>query len=109
MAAQLIYSTWPDDERASACARALIEQRLAACVTILPGALSTYRWEEKIQQEREVVMLAKTDATRAVALRDAILAAHPYNLPCILSVQLESTASNIAFLHWVASETDTAM
>jgi periplasmic divalent cation tolerance protein len=105
MTACLIYSTWPDDDRAAACGRALIENRLAACVTILPGARSTYRWDGKIQEDNEIVLLAKTDSPRAGAMRDAILAAHPYDVPCILSFAVDATHSNPQFLQWIAAET----
>jgi periplasmic divalent cation tolerance protein len=105
MAACLVYATWPDEAAAAACARGLIAQRLAACVTLLPAARSFYRWQGAIEDSSEVVMLAKTEASRAQALRDAILAQHPYDLPCVLAVDLDSDASSHEFLQWVATET----
>jgi periplasmic divalent cation tolerance protein len=105
MAARLIYSTWPDEPSAAACAQALIERRLAACVTLLPTARSFYRWEDSIQDSSEVVMLAKTDLVRAEPARDAILARHPHDLPCVLAVEIDGAASNLEFLQWIATET----
>ena len=105
MAARLIYATWPDEPTAAACAKALIEQRLAACVTLLPAARSFYRWEGALEDSSEVVMLAKTDVVRAESVRDAIIAQHPYDLPCVLGVEIDAAASNREFLQWVARET----
>jgi periplasmic divalent cation tolerance protein len=107
MAARLIYSTWPDEAQAKACAAALIDRRLAACVTILPAATSFFRWEGKIERQSECVMFAKTDASRAAALRDALGEAHPYDLPCILALDVNTSDSSAEFLQWVATETPT--
>lgn len=105
MAARLIYSTWPDEPTAAACAKALIEQRLAACVTLLCAARSFYRREGAPQDTGEVVMLAKTDVVRTESVRDAIVAQHPHDLPCVLGVETDAAASNLESLHWVARET----
>ncbi len=106
MTACLIYSTWPDAETARACAAQLIEKRVAACVTVLPVAHSTFRWEGKVQQADETVMLVKTDRRKADEARRVLLAAHPYDLPCVLALDVNAEASNSDFLHWVATETD---
>lgn len=105
MAARLIYSTWPDEAQAEACAATLIERRLAACVTILPGARSVFRWNGAVERQQEAVMLAKTAADRAGALRDALREAHPYEVPCILAFDVNDGESNQDFLQWAAAET----
>lgn len=105
MAARLIYSTWPDEAQAEACAATLIERRLAACVTILPGARSVFRWNGAVERQHEVVMFAKTADDRASALRDALRAAHPYETPCILAFDVNPSDSNADFLQWAAAET----
>lgn len=105
MAVRLIYSTWPDEAQAEACAATLIERRLAACVTILPGARSVFRWNGAVERQHEAVMLAKTVEDRANALRDALRAAHPYEVPCILAFDVDSTNSDADFLQWAAAET----
>lgn len=105
MAARLIYSTWPDEAQAEACAATLIERRLAACVTILPGARSVFRWNGAVERQQEAVMLAKTAADRAGALRDALREAHPYEVPCILAFEVNDGESNQDFLQWAAAET----
>ena len=105
MTACLIYSTWPDSGSAQACAAQLIDAQLAACVTVLPSAHSTFRWDGKVQKTQEAVMLVKTDKTRAGPALDALLAIHPYHLPCILSFDVNDEGSNPEFLQWIATET----
>lgn len=102
MATRLIYSTWPDAAQAEDCAAMLIERRLAACVTILPAGKSIFRWDGKIERQSECVMLAKTDAARAPDLRDALCKAHPYDVPCILALDVDAANSNGEFLQWIA-------
>ncbi|HWA22687.1 MAG TPA: divalent-cation tolerance protein CutA [Caulobacterales bacterium] len=108
MTACLIYSTWPDAGSAQACAAQLIDAQVAACVTVLPVAHSTFRWGGKVQQTQEAVMLVKTDKTRAGPAREALLAAHPYDLPCILAFDVNDEGSNTEFLQWIATETTPA-
>jgi periplasmic divalent cation tolerance protein len=105
MAPCLVYSTWPADDTVSACARDLIEARLAACATIIDGGPSTFRWDDHIQEEAECVMLVKTTLNQSDSVRDAILAAHPYDLPCVLVLPVDAAHSNPAFLAWIAKET----
>jgi periplasmic divalent cation tolerance protein len=106
MAACLIYSTWPADDAVSACARDLVEARLAACATILDGGRSTFRWDGNIQEEAECVMLVKTTLNHSDNVRQAILSAHPYDLPCVLVLPIDPAHSNAAFLSWIAKETE---
>lgn len=101
----LLYVTWPDEASADVCAEALIAGRLAACVHILPAGRSVYRWRDAVARDAEHVMLVKTAADRADAARGAILARHPYELPCVIALPVTPEASHAAFLDWVASET----
>lgn len=102
---RLIYTTWPDAESAEAAARAAVEQGLAACANILPGATSVFRWEGAIQRETETVMLLKTTAENAHALRDALTAHHPYDTPAIVALDVDADASGARFLEWVGAAT----
>lgn len=101
----MIYATWPSAETAEACAKGLVERGLAACVTVLPGATSVFSWDGAVQTASETVMLAKTRSERAAAVRAAILLAHPYDLPCVLSVPADRQGASPEFLAWVAQET----
>lgn len=100
-----LYTTWPNAESAERCAFGLVEARLAACCTCLPGAVSIYRWEGAIHRDAEIVMLVKTAQDKAVAARDFILAAHPYDTPCVTAWTIGEDASAPAYLAWVAAET----
>ncbi|HEV7269361.1 divalent-cation tolerance protein CutA [Pseudoxanthomonas sp.] len=99
----LILSTCPDADTAQRLARTLVEERLAACVSLLPGVVSTYRWQGDVEQATEVQPLAKTSADRRDALMARLAALHPYELPEILAV--ETAAGLPAYGDWVAAET----
>ena len=100
-----ILSTCPDADTAQRLARILVEERLAACVSLLPGAVSTYRWQGRVEQATEVQLLAKTPADRRDALMARLAELHPYELPEILAV--ETAAGLPAYLDWVTAETRT--
>lgn len=96
-ATYLVYITVPEVDLATTMSRQLVEERLAACVNILPGARSIYSWEGKIEESSEVVMLAKT--SRPDALRVRVMQLHPYDVPCVISIPIEG--GNPQFLEWV--------
>jgi periplasmic divalent cation tolerance protein len=99
----LLYVTVPDDETGRRLGRLLVEQRLAACVNLLPRMTALYRWEGRLCEEAEVVLLAKTRAALVPAATAALRAAHPYTCPCIVALPI--TAGAPAFLDWIAAET----
>lgn len=83
----LVLSTCPDEASADAIAQALVGERLAACVTRLPGARSTYRWQGRVEQATEVQLLIKTGAATYPALVERLIELHPYELPEVLVVE----------------------
>lgn len=99
----IAYSTCPDAASAAGIARALVDERLAACVTQLPGARSTYRWQGRVEQADEVLLLIKTTTDRLAALTARLRALHPYELPELVAV--EARAGLPAYLDWVCAET----
>lgn len=99
----LVITNLPDADSAHSLAQALVEQRLAACVSILAPCRSVYRWEGGIEDATEVPLLVKTSAARYAALEAAILAGHPYELPEIVAVRIDEGLPR--YLAWVASET----
>lgn len=99
----LILSTCPDADTAQRLARTLVDERLAACVNLLPGVVSTYRWRGQVEQATEVQLLAKTAGDRRDALIARLAELHPYELPEILAV--ETAAGLPAYLDWVTAET----
>ena len=89
-------------EFAPQLARRLVEARLAACVNLLPGIRSVYRWQEQVCEDAETLLLAKTTAARFDDLRDAVLRIHPYELPEIVAVKLSD--SHPPYLQWLLSQ-----
>jgi periplasmic divalent cation tolerance protein len=102
--AVLVYTTWPSAADAEAAGRALVERRLAACVNILPGMTSLYRWEGKIERAEEAVMIVKTRASLADTVSDAVKELHTYDTPAILVMPLESVEKS--YLAWLMAETN---
>jgi periplasmic divalent cation tolerance protein len=95
------------EEQALDIAHALVQRRLAACVNILPGARSVFRWKGKVQQDNEFILLIKTLETNFEAVRGAIKELNAYELPEI--VGFPATKADAAFAAWVAeSSTGTA-
>ncbi len=97
---QLILCTCPDRECAERLAEALVEQRVAACVNILPGIKSVYRWEGKLESAEETLLLIKSHSRAYPALQQLILRLHPYELPEIIAVPVENGLP--AYLDWIS-------
>jgi periplasmic divalent cation tolerance protein len=101
----LILTTAPDQETAQLLAKSLVEQRLAACVNILPQATSVYEWQGKLELSSESVLLIKSTQDNYTAVEKALRALHPYELPEILAVPVEQGLQG--YLDWVERCTDT--
>lgn len=102
----LVLTNLPDHEAAAKLARALIEEKLAACVNILAACTSVYRWNGVVENADEIPVLIKTTCERYAALQDAICRLHPYELPEIIAVPLAHGLPG--YLQWVADETRVA-
>lgn len=101
--AVLVYTTYPSIVEAEQAGRAIVEKRLAACVNILPGMISHYWWEGKIDRGEEVVMIIKTRASLAEAVRAAVKEKHSYSTPAVLVLPVESV--DPAYHKWLVEET----
>jgi periplasmic divalent cation tolerance protein len=95
----IVLCTFPDADGAQAAAGALVGDRLAACVNLLPGVTSVYRWEGEVHTDREALLVAKTSRRALAALEARILELHPYDVPEIVAVDI--TAGLPAYLQWV--------
>ena len=104
--AVFVYTTYPSVVEAETAGRAIVERRLAACVNILPGMISHYRWEGKVGRAEETVMIIKTRASLADAVQAAVKEMHSYTTPAILVIPLESVDE--AYLGWMMAETEGA-
>ena len=99
MNAVVILCTAPDQATAQQLASLALEARLAACVTLLPGATSCYLWQGRIEQSSEVQMLLKCDSNHQQALCDLLKAAHPYDVPELLALPVHHGDSE--YLSWL--------
>ncbi|MBL8470581.1 MAG: divalent-cation tolerance protein CutA [Rhodocyclaceae bacterium] len=99
----LVFTTVPDESTAREIARALVELRLAACVSIQAPCTSTYRWQGAVESAQEIPLLIKTTRARYAALETALCARHPYELPEILAVPVVAGLPD--YVAWVADET----
>ena len=96
------YITCSDLAEAEAIGRALVSERLAACVNLLPGMRSLYWWQGRIEDAHEVVLIAKTSARHADALIVRVRALHRYTTPCVVFLPVEG--GNPAYLDWLRGE-----
>ena len=101
MALQFIYMTAGSLDEARRIGETLVKEKLAACVNILDGMQSLYIWEDALQQDREVVMIAKTAAACVPALTARVKALHSYDCPCIVAFAING--GNPDFLRWVGA------
>jgi periplasmic divalent cation tolerance protein len=101
--AVMLYTTFPSLVEAEKAGKALVEDRLAACVNILPGMISHYRWQGAVERGEETVMLIKTRASLAELVRVAVKRSHAYETPAILVLPIESVDET--YLAWIMDST----
>lgn len=93
------FVTCPNEDVAARMARAMVEQKLAACVNIVPRVTSIYEWKGKVEQDSEVLLMIKTRTSRIPALTEFVRSAHPYEVPEVVAVPVAQ--GNAAYLQWV--------
>ena len=93
-------STTGSVEDAERIARALVEQGVAACVNVVPGVVSFYRWKGELERDAETLLVIKTTGERLEALRAALLALHPYELPELIALPVGD--GHRPYLDWLA-------
>jgi periplasmic divalent cation tolerance protein len=103
VSARLVFCTCPDADTASRIARALVDERLAACVNAIAGIVSTYRWKDAVHVDDEVLLVIKTTADRLDAMQARLIELHPYEIPEVLAI--EPAAGSAPYLAWVERET----
>ena len=96
---QIVLCTVPDDATARQIASALVAEQLAACVNIVPGITSVYRWKGAIETATELLLIIKTTAAVYSRLQDRIRALHPYELPEVIAVSLDHGLPD--YLAWI--------
>ncbi len=98
-----VYLTAGSPDEARRIGRALVTERLAACVNLIDGMVSIYRWQDTIEEARETVVIAKTRADLFEALSARVRALHSYSTPCI--VELPAGRIDASYLAWLVAET----
>jgi periplasmic divalent cation tolerance protein len=105
MAFCIVLITAPEAGVAAKLARLLVEERLAACVNLVPGIKSTYWWQGKIEEASEALLIAKTDKLKVKHLIKAVKANHPYAVPEVISLRIKE--GNRDYLRWIADSVGT--
>ena len=100
----IIYVTAPDEETAAGIARALVEEKLVACAGIVPGVRSIYRWKGAVEDQQEVLIMAKTGKELFERVEARVKEMHPYEVPEIVAVPL--TCGSHEYLEWLAESID---
>jgi periplasmic divalent cation tolerance protein len=98
--ALVVLVTAPSPEKAAALARTLVEEGLAACGNVVPGVRSIYRWQGRVCDDAEALLLLKVPAARFAALRERVVALHPYELPEVLALPVADGLDR--YLRWLA-------
>ncbi len=100
---RILYVTAADADEALRIGRALVEARLAACANVLGGMTSVYRWQGKVEQAAEVVLVLKTRASLVEAATERVKSLHSYACPCVVALPVEG--GNPDYLDWLRRET----
>ncbi|MGC6427660.1 MAG: divalent-cation tolerance protein CutA [Akkermansiaceae bacterium] len=99
---RIVLTNFSDQETAEAIAETLVEKGLVACVSLLPGATSIYRWGGKLTKDSEVLGILKTTRERVGDLEQALLELHPYDVPEFLVLTVEGGSED--YLNWLTQE-----
>jgi periplasmic divalent cation tolerance protein len=97
----LVFCAFPDADTAAAVIKTLVDHKLVACGTILPGARSIYEWEGKVEDTSEVLVLFKTTGPAYAKLEKRLLKLHPYDTPEIVAVEAGGVSK--AYAAWVSA------
>ncbi len=103
MATWFVYVTTKDKSQALAIGRTLVEEQLAACINVLDGMTSVYRWEGAVEQASEAVLIVKTTEPRVPPVIERVKALHSYSCPCVVAWPIG--IGNPPYLEWIERET----
>ena len=101
----VVFITAPNKDEASRLAEMLVQSHLAGCVQILPGVESVYRWQERVEREDEVLLIAKTLKSKFEDLEREVRALHSYEIPEIVAVPL--VCGSTPYLEWLSASVNT--
>jgi periplasmic divalent cation tolerance protein len=97
---RIVLTTASSEEEARKIAHHLVERNLAACVNLVPQITSIYRWQGKVEEAREWLLIVKTTAAAFAQVREAIAELHSYDVPDCISLPIEDGSQN--YLQWIA-------
>lgn len=103
MSVVVVFSTFPGPDQATEIARVLVDERLCACVNLVPTIRSIYRWQDAVHDEVETFAVIKTTTERVAALQARLVELHPYDVP--EAIVLTVTGGHAPYLAWVTGET----
>jgi periplasmic divalent cation tolerance protein len=103
MSETMTFVTCKDRREASLIARSLVKEKLAACVNVVPGVASIYRWAGKVEEAREVMLIVKSRRSLSGKLVSRVRALHSYDVPEVVTIPIAS--GNPAYLRWVREST----
>ena len=101
--ALVVLCTCPNSEVAHTLAQTVVNEQLAACVNVMPGVRSVYRWEGAICDDEEVLLIIKTTTDRLDALQQRVVELHPYDCPEVIALTVSGGSPD--YLRWVTDQT----
>ena len=99
-----VFITAPNEKEASSISQTIVGERLAACVNIIPSVRSIYRWQGRVEDEQEVLMIVKTKKSLFERLQQRVKELHSYEVPEIIGLPLAEGSKE--YLDWLGQETD---
>ena len=101
----IVFITAPNEKEAAAISQTIVGERLAACINIIPSVRSIYRWQGRVEDEQEVLMIVKTKKSLFERLQERVKELHSYEVPEIIGLPLVEGSKE--YLDWLGQETDT--
>jgi periplasmic divalent cation tolerance protein len=100
----IVFITAPNENEAASISKTIVSEKLAACVNIIPSVRSIYRWQGRVEDEQEVLMIAKTKKSLFERLQERVKKLHSYSVPEIIALPLVEGSKE--YLAWLGQETE---
>ncbi len=101
---RLIYITTESEKQAKTLGKKIVGTKLAACANIIPKMTSIYRWEGKLQEDNEAILILKTHVSKVQEITEYVNQNHTYDCPCVISINITEDEGNEAYLNWLVDE-----
>lgn len=101
---RIVYITTENQDEASSIGSVLVEKKLAACVNIIPGMQSIYRWKGKVEKANETILIVKTHSSQIKTITELVKSMHSYSCPCIVTLPIAEGEGNEDYLEWLKAE-----